>query len=230
MNAGPIAGIASTSPRSPGLSPTGRRTRRPVCIAAVLACLLFVAGLGCGGVHVKRTGALPCYARLTSRPPLSRAYFAPGHLLADYPVLQFKGVEVRGRVPAEGEAHDLYCQALAHQIRTDLASIEKFHVTTQAPSDAKAAALSVWITHLDTGSGTLRYVVGFEAGSVDVQIEGQLVDMKTGHVVMEFADRRRESGEPNLGLNPTVVKANPLIERTLRSQGRALVRVLRDRW
>ena len=230
MNAGPIAGTAVMSPTSPGLNSTGSPMRRPVCVVAALACLLLVAGLGCGTAHVKRTGALPCYARLTSRPPLSRAYFAPGHLLADYPVLQFEGVGVRGNVPAKGEAHDQYCQALAHQIRTDLASIKKFHVITDAPGDAKAAALSVWITHLDTGSGTLRYLVGFEAGSVDVQIEGKLVDVQTGELVMEFADRRRESGEPNLGLNPTVVKADALIERTLRAQGRALVTVLRDRW
>jgi hypothetical protein len=55
--------------------------------------------------------------------------------------------------------------------------------------------LDLAITHMDPGSRAKRLWAGeFGAGHAQLQIEGRVVDSKTGDIVAEFAERRRSSG------------------------------------
>ena len=209
---------------------TGRPSWRPVFVLAAAFGLC-----GCG-IHVKRTGTLPCYARLSDHPHIARAYCPEGRLLSDYKTLYLKGVQPAGRVAPSDEHVEHYQQFLMRRIRAGLRRLRKFDVITTDPDclnpdrgDARIAQLQVFITYLDEGRGLARYVLGFEAGSVDVQIEGSLTDARTGDVLIEFADRQRYAGNPYQGLNPTVVMAVPLVEKVLVRQAYAIVKLFRSR-
>lgn len=174
---------------------------------------------------------LPCNARLKRHKActMGRVYFAKGFLLADYPVLHFAGVRIGQDAEKGYERQSHYRKFFADQILHHLRLLRRFQVVTQGPDEpgrGKVARLDVWISDLDEGSGAMRYMVGFESGSVDVQVEGRVVDAKTEEVVLEFADRRREAGNPNSGLNPTVFMPKPLIEKVLLRQANEIAKLL----
>jgi hypothetical protein len=55
--------------------------------------------------------------------------------------------------------------------------------------------LELAITHMDPGSAAKRIWAGeFGAGHAMLQIEGKVVDVESGAVIAEFAERRRSSG------------------------------------
>ena len=55
--------------------------------------------------------------------------------------------------------------------------------------------LDLAITHMDPGSAAKRILAGeFGAGHAQLQIEGKVIDQKSGVVVASFAERRRSSG------------------------------------
>ena len=180
-----------------------------------------------------RAHALPCNARLRRHKAytMGRVYFAKGFLLADYPVLHFAGVRVLPKADKGYEHQDHYRKFFADRLLGNLRALGRFEVVTEAPAQtaSRVARLEVWISDLHEGSGTMRYVVGFESGSVDVQVEGRVVDAQSGEVVLEFVDRRREAGSPNSGLNPKVVMAKPLVENVLLVHASEVAKLLRER-
>jgi len=213
----------------------GRLARRPTFFCLVAACAGIVAS-GCT-THVIRTGALDPtkkrYAYLRESSIVSRAWSARWVSLSAYRVFCFEGVHVVAGAKQASKHCDRYGKFLAHRVVRDLRTARRFDVVTTDPSyvaiaagDRKAAKMVLFISHLNESSGILRYVVGFGAGSVDVQIEGRVVDAKTGERLMEFADRRRQSGDPYSGLNPTVVMAAPLVEKVLKQQARAIAKLV----
>lgn len=55
--------------------------------------------------------------------------------------------------------------------------------------------LDLAITYMNPGSAAKRLWAGeFGAGHAQLQIEGKVVDMESGEVIAEFAERRRSSG------------------------------------
>ncbi len=70
--------------------------------------------------------------------------------------------------------------------------------------------LDLAITYMDPGSAAKRILAAeFGAGHALLQIEGKVVDVKTGAVVAEFAERRRSSG--GIGLEDLGGDAGPHI-------------------
>lgn len=223
----------------------GRLARRPTFFCLIAAGLSIVGTTGCA-THVIRTGALDAtkkrYAYLRDNGIIGRAWAAEWALLSDYRVLCFEGVRAVGQAEEASKHCDRYCTFLVQHVvkglrakhrLTDGRIAHRFDVVTTDPSyaeiaagDRKAAKMVLFISHLNESNGILRYVIGFGAGSVDVQVEGRVVDAETGERLMEFADRRRQSGDPYSGLNPTVVMAAPLVEKVLEQQAAAIVKVL----
>jgi len=207
-------------------------TRLSICIA--LLCLATL--VGCGGPYVMSTGVLPNYARLHDNTDMSdvpghaRSYSASDFLLSDYDVLYVSKVQHGGRVKTPPEDFEHYGEFLVDRMLNGLRKLNKFDIlTTDAQfldskryGDLRVVTLEMFITHLSEGSGMLRYFVGFDAGRVDVQIEGRVVDAQTGRVLMEFADRRRFAGVTSSGFNWSVLSAKPVVEEILVRQAYAI--------
>ncbi len=212
-----------------------RQPRRPYLLyAAALAALVS----GCAQ-PVIRTGALPNYARLRSTTLMgegdgrARTYVAPGLLLLDYDVLYVKPVKPAGQVGPDQPRISQYCAHLQERTLNGLRKLRKFRILTTDDEflnrkryDLRVATLELFITHLDEGNGFVRYVVGFERGGVDVQVEGRLTDARTGEVLMEFADRRYYAGDPMSGLNVRVIRPEPLVEEVLIQHAYAVVKLI----
>ena len=76
-------------------------------------------------------------------------------------------------------------------------------------ADAKYR-LDLAITHMDPGSAAKRILAGeFGAGHAQLQIEGKVIDTKSGEVVATFAERRRSSGA--IGIEDLAGDAGPHI-------------------
>ena len=76
--------------------------------------------------------------------------------------------------------------------------------------------LDLAITHMDPGSAAKRIWAGeFGAGHAMLQIEGKVVDIESGAVMAEFAERRRSSGA--IGLEDLGGDAGPHIIEHLAS-------------
>ena len=58
--------------------------------------------------------------------------------------------------------------------------------------------LKVAVTQWDEGNGWLRYLIGFGAGATRMQWEGALIDARTNHILLAFADRRLHPGGPSM--------------------------------
>jgi len=88
--------------------------------------------------------------------------------------------------------------------------------------------LDVAITHMDPGSASARVIAGeFGAGHAKVQIEGKVVDIKSGQVVAEFAERRRSSGD--IGIDDLGGDSGPgLIDMMIKSISEDVNRELRS--
>jgi hypothetical protein len=77
------------------------------------------------------------------------------------------------------------------------------------------------VTKMDPGSQAARYWVGFGAGAVRVEIQGELVDAATGRTLLRFRQERR-SGFGDLG-----GEYEELFQRSLVTIGRDVAFVLK---
>lgn len=95
-------------------------------------------------------------------------------------------------------------------------SLLGWKAVSNSPSDAKYR-LDVAITYMDPGSASERVLAGeFGAGHAKVQVEGKVVETKSGQVVATFAERRRSSGA--IGLDDVGGDSGPhLVESMIES-------------
>lgn len=131
-----------------------------------------------------------------------------------YPVLVMGDVALSDKVSKEIEFSDKYGKFLQRRIEKELIASRKFKIVTAdkrflefGKYDLRPARLDLAITDIEYGSGILRYLIGWDSlGATIVQVEGRLADPQTGQILLEFADCRRNSGEPGLGFNILGIK------------------------
>jgi uncharacterized protein DUF4410 len=78
--------------------------------------------------------------------------------------------------------------------------------------------IDLTVTRLEAGPGLLRYLVGWGAGEVKLQVEGRVTDDASGAVLSEFVVREDYWGEAWFGLNPRTMGRNYSVRRGIRRQ------------
>jgi hypothetical protein len=128
-------------------------------------------------------------------------------------------MEPEGKIPAENAAFWLK-DSVEHQL--------KFQPVCAPAAEASesTAKLTLAVTYLTPGSATKRtWAAEFGAGHAIVQVEGKLIDSKTGNELAEFAERRRDSG--TIGFEDIGGDAGPtLVRRLLHNVGEDFVKEL----
>lgn len=172
--------------------------------AARIAIVFLLGGfaLSASAASPKPSGYLSSYDRLVEAEYLEAFWVdIPGITRTQSPRFLLGDISVGGIEDHKGVTVD-DCVAW---LRTDLLS-------SAAIGDDPAAAyrLDLAITHMDPGSAAKRLWAGeFGAGHAQLQIEGKVVNIESGQVVAEFAERRRSSGA--LGAKDLAGDAGPHI-------------------
>ncbi|MBM4080808.1 MAG: hypothetical protein FJ278_13975 [Planctomycetes bacterium] len=183
-------------------------------LASGILALALIALLGCSSVAP--TGYLTDYTAMKPVKGINLDLIKAidGAPLDAYPVVVINDVTIPDKITEAFERAEKYGPYLQRRVEKELVALRKFKIVTVdkrfldfGKYDLRPARLDLAITDMAYGSGLLRYLIGWDSlGATIVQVEGKLVDPQTGQTLLEFADRRRNSGEPGLGFNFRGVK------------------------
>ncbi len=171
----------------------------------VLACALMALATLPGCTTVQPSGWLQDYHRLNhvGGVPIEQVWIQPEFDIRDFRVLYIAPVQIDPvSYRRHGEQDHQAAQRLAAAFR---ATLEKnlresavMPVITTDPywSNARQQALTLEtrITEFNSGNPGARALIGMGAGATEVQIEGRIIENKTGRRLCEFADRRLHPG------------------------------------
>ena len=90
------------------------------------------------------------------------------------------------------------------------------------PTKSGTLLLRAKVTEMDPGSRAARYWVGFGAGAARTEIQGELVDAKTGEVLLRFTQQRRS------GVGAYGGDYQELMRRNLNTIGEDVAHMLRE--
>ncbi len=209
------------------------RNGLPVLLSIVLAAM----HLGCSHPSAITTYDYHHrYDRMSDRfdPPVSLVYVDPGADLAIYRVMvvgEFDAGE--GRV-SDVETASRYAGVFFRQVLArELHETGDFYVSLDPDyrSEFPTAVIEGRITVFRTGWGIGRHL-GFyffplqPAVATDLQVEGRIRDVRSGQVVMEFADRRRFMGNTPWGPTFKTLNAEWAMKQTCILTAVSLVELL----
>jgi hypothetical protein len=182
--------------------------------------LLFVLFFLPACASVKPSGYLDNYSSLKSAAPLKKG-------LADSE-LKFQGAQslfvqapklAQAGIKVDNIQSRVYSKEFAKRLGVELQEAKLFQqVAVETNGDTyngQDYVLETYIATLNPGNGFMRWAVGMGAGYSDIQIEGKLIDKSKDKVVLQFADRRRESGNPMLGFNVSAMNNDKQVNRSL---------------
>ena len=190
-------------------------------------------GLGAAVLLLTGCGIAPKQARFVSHADQLRAPGVPKvdldlawrddqATLADYPCLLITPPKMAPPLP---EGLDRIPKLMRHLTRRMKVHFMRLGLFTLVTSERKLAdmvapthrvcRLELAVTDVVLGNGLTRYFLGCNAGGVEVQLEGRFVDDKTDRVLMEFVDRRIDSGNPTFGLNFRAFDARYLVAKNM---------------
>lgn len=105
------------------------------------------------------------------------------------------------KVKPEGEtavniqgALDGYTAVFVEGLRDDLEDKLKVEIVEKAPKSAKTLIVRGAVEELDPGSRAKRYLAGFGAGAAHNKVSVELVDAKSGDVLVRFTQAHRSAG------------------------------------
>lgn len=98
-----------------------------------------------------------------------------------------KAVTVQG-------ALDGYTAVFVEGLRDDLESKADVKIVDKAPKSAKTLIVRGSVEGMDPGSRAKRYLGGFGAGAAENKVSVELVDAKSGDVVVRFTQAHRSAG------------------------------------
>jgi len=168
--------------------------------------------------------------------PLDLAYRSPDARLSSYSCLYIARPALRCPVPAELKSEDVdkLVEHLRHRLYVHMVGRNCFDLVTKNAELVEALGpryrvcrLETTITRLSLGDPWLRYLVGLDVGGVEVQQEGQIVEAGTGQVLIEFADRRIEGGNPRFGFGFETFDASLLLRKAVGIQALAIAQYVR---
>ncbi|HEX6099916.1 MAG TPA: DUF4410 domain-containing protein [Thermoanaerobaculia bacterium] len=105
------------------------------------------------------------------------------------------------KVKAEGDkavtiqgALDGYTAVFVEGLRDDLAGAAKVEIVEKAPKKAKTLVVRGSVEELNPGSRAKRYLGGFGAGAAHNKVSVELVDARSGEVLVRFTQAHRSAG------------------------------------
>lgn len=119
---------------------------------------------------------------------------------ADYDTVAVLPVDT-SKIKPEGEkavnvqgALDGYTAVFVEGLRDDLEGKAKVEIAEKAPKKAKTLIVRGTVEELDPGSRAKRFVAGFGAGAARNKVSLELVDAKTGDVLVRLTQAHRSAG------------------------------------
>lgn len=89
---------------------------------------------------------------------------------------------------------DGYTESLTEALRDEVKGRMKVETAPAAPKTAGTLILRGVVEDVSPGSRAKRYLVGYGAGAAGSKMSGELVDAKTGEVLVRFTQERRSGG------------------------------------
>ena len=176
--------------------------------------------------------------RMTNQfePVLSLVYVAQNVDLRRYENLVIGGVSVGEQWvedPSEAARYATYLRARVRKILAKSGRFQEVTLDRDGSYPTPTLRLEVMVTKFDFGSGALRYFGWFlplfqSKAASDFQIEGRLIDVASGAVVVEFADRRRHLGNTPFGPNPRTFRDDFVMKHTVKTTSRALAAFIKE--
>jgi hypothetical protein len=87
-----------------------------------------------------------------------------------------------------------YTLTLVEALKPELKAKAEVDTAEKAPKSAKTLILRGKVERLSPGSRAKRYVAGFGAGAAGTKVSGELVDARSGKVLVRFTQERRSGG------------------------------------
>jgi hypothetical protein len=163
-----------------------------------------------------KTGWLQDYHRLNhiGGVPLEQVWVQPEFDVRAYRVLYIAPVQIDPCANRRGgekdhQAAQRLADAFRRQLEQRLREAAIFEVVSTDPyfstARSQSLTLQVRITEFYSGNPGARALIGFGAGATEVQVEGKVLECKSGRTLSEFADRRLHPGGTLL-LGPKATK------------------------
>ena len=92
-----------------------------------------------------------------------------------------------------------YSLTLAEALRPELKAKLDVDTADKAPKSAKTLIVRGTVLDLSPGSRAKRYLAGYGAGAAGTKLSGEIVDAKTGDVLIRFTQERRSGGTFKFG-------------------------------
>jgi len=89
---------------------------------------------------------------------------------------------------------DSYTETLTEALRDEVKGKMKVEQASSAPKSARTLILRGTVEDVSPGSRAKRYLVGYGAGAAGSRMSGELVDAKSGQVLVRFTQERRSGG------------------------------------
>lgn len=89
---------------------------------------------------------------------------------------------------------DSYTESFTEALRDEVKGKLKVEFVPSAPKSARTLILRGTVEDVSPGSRAKRYLVGYGAGAAGSRMSGELVDAKTGEVLVRFTQERRSGG------------------------------------
>jgi hypothetical protein len=193
----------------------------------IVISVLFLTGC----VTVQPSGYLDNYDGLKSSAGLKKvsrdsalSFAEKKTLFVETPQLDMSGLKLT-EIEAKG-----YAKQFANKLAAKLSDSGLFLSVANSAEGAtynnESYVFKSQISRLNPGNGFVRWFWGMGAGMSDVQIEGKLIDKTSNQAVMQFADRRRESGNPLFGFNIGSLNNDKQINRSMDNIVKSLTKYL----
>jgi len=160
----------------------------------VILCLMGLL-VGCGTISVSpKTSLIRTDLKMQSASGVGLAYAAPGCNLGQYDTVVVEDVSCERVLPQRGvvpsEVGLQYKGLLMDELRTAgcFKTVTADPNAGQAPA-AKVAIIKSELSELDPGNRALRYMVGWGAGRVKVQLETEIRDAATQELCVKTSKR-----------------------------------------
>jgi len=96
--------------------------------------------------------------------------------------------------PSVKSVVDSYTESFTEALRDEVKGKVKVESVPSAPKSARTLILRGTVEDVSPGSRAKRYLVGYGAGAAGSRMSGELVDAKTGEVLVRFTQERRSGG------------------------------------
>jgi len=92
-----------------------------------------------------------------------------------------------------------YSLTLAEALRKELKAKAEVETASNAPKSSRTIIVRGNVLDLSPGSRAKRYLAGYGAGAAGTKLSGEIVDARTGAVLIRFTQERRSGGSFKFG-------------------------------